>query len=84
MNRGSGIHTICLKIANYAKYMDALDERTTIRNCANIVLKFNLNCDRANQTIANRDKILGESTTMVVGTPDTMPQDVSFTKNADL
>ena len=76
---------VCLKIANFAKYLDSLGEKTILRNCANIALNFNLNCGRANQTIASgRYEILKESNAMVVGTSDTIRRDVSFTKNADL
>ena len=74
---GSGIHTVCLKVANLAKHTDALEEKKILRNCANVAQKFNLKCGNINQTIANPKNSLKKSNTMVVGIHITPQMDPS-------
>ena len=77
IDTGSGIHTVCLKMANLTKDMNALDEKKIPRNWANNALKFNLKCGRVNKIIANRDNSLKDSSTMIVGIHITPKMDPS-------
>ena len=77
IDTGSGIHTVCLKVANLTKDMNALDEKKIPQNWANIALKFNLKCGLVNKIIDNRDNSLKDSSTMIVGIHITPKMDPS-------